>query len=169
VHSAGKDPSLYFGNPRARIGRRTRGLGASTRRVALRSGLTRSATRTDAPRQIGAPIHSRAWRIDALRPPANIGNAISAGCAPNLTYRPVVFELLPPEFTLTRFATDREAISGGTPQTEFPPAGGSRRAGSNPPRWMSTHVRLDWPACFVSLPPRGAARRAAPPACAGRR
>ena len=47
-----------------------------------------------------------------------------------LKYRPVVFELMPDEFTLTELQRTVEAISGtASAQAEFPPAGRDRGAG----------------------------------------
>ena len=84
-----------------------------------------------------------------------------------LKYRPVVFELMPAEFTLTELQHTVEAISGRLrAQAEFPPPGGKRRAGRADRRDLDRDRRPAGRA--VSLPPRGAVR-APGPGLAGRR
>ncbi len=74
-----------------------------------------------------------------------------------LKYRPVVFELMPAEFTLTELQHTVEAISGRlAAQAEFPPAGRRHRAGRADRRDLHGDRRPAGRA--VSLPPRGAVR-----------
>ena len=72
-----------------------------------------------------------------------------------LKYRPVVFELMPREFTLTELQRTVEAISGRrAAQAEFPPAGGDRGAGRADRRDVDRDRRTAGGA--VPVPPRRA-------------
>ena len=74
-----------------------------------------------------------------------------------IKYRPVVFELMPPDFTLLQLQRSVEALGGPAgPQAEFPPpdrAAGTRRGNR---RNRRRHRRPAGQA--VPLPPRGAGR-----------
>ncbi len=74
-----------------------------------------------------------------------------------LRYRPVVFELLPPAFTLLALQRTVEALAGApAAQTELPPPGRSRRPGRRHRAPGDAHPRP--PGGALPLPPRRAAR-----------
>ena len=81
-----------------------------------------------------------------------------------LKYRPVVFELMPAEFTLTELQHTVEAISGrAAAQAEFPPPGRRHRAGRADRRDLDRDRRAAGRA--VPFPPRGALRAPGARAC----
>ena len=84
-----------------------------------------------------------------------------------LKYRPVVFELMPAEFTLTQIAAYRGGdLRPPGSQAELPPAGRKRRAGRADRRDLDRNRRA--PGRAVSFSPRSAGRAPCPRA-AGRR
>jgi hypothetical protein len=68
-----------------------------------------------------------------------------------LKYRPVIFELMPDEFTLFEAAATVEAIPNPTAQAEFPPPGGGLPAGGADRR---VRLRTGGRPARLTLPPR---------------
>ena len=84
-----------------------------------------------------------------------------------LKYRPVVFELMPAEFTLTELQHTVEAISGRVAaQAEFPPPGRGNRPGRAHRRDLDGDRRTAGRP--VPVPPRGPFRAPGPRAAARR-